>query len=446
METTERVCCRRSITRALLRRSNFRSPLPLFQELGPDARGILGVVAFFPQGVDENNLEWLFPTISNRTDVFDKFCILSLTSRSDGFITMLMPLRDYLSPKDPKTSPLLCATKEHRYFTRMSAVIDPDEPNFGGSMDHIRGRERRAPARCLHDDRRELRRRLGCLRQFHAAPLLAQEATHILKPKIEGLPDDHRSKPECLFHLSQLLFYSVGDRAGSKQLFLHALKLWRERGSEDWVARGLMVLSGINRLMGLPKEGIPQAKEALEIYKRFGNTGLQAVCLIRLGQLFQSDKQFDAAEEAAFRAINLLPEKGEQYRVCEAHRLLGNIYHSKGGIKKAVHHFELAIGIASSSNWHDQLFWTHYKLAGLFRNEGRLDDAQAHVEHAKSHAVDSAYNLGYATVEQAFIWYEQHRFEEARSEILRAVDIYAKLGAAEDVERCQEFAQRIQKD
>ena len=50
---------------------------PLFQELGPDSRALLGVVAFFPQGVDENNLEWLFPTISNRADVFDKFNTLN---------------------------------------------------------------------------------------------------------------------------------------------------------------------------------------------------------------------------------------------------------------------------------------------------------------------------------------------------------------------------------
>jgi hypothetical protein len=102
---------------------------PMFQEFGPDARALLEVVAFFPQGVDENNVDWLFPTISNRIETFDGFCVLSLTHRSNGFITMLAPLRDYLSPRDPKLSPLLCAVKE-RYFTRMSVDLDPNKPDF----------------------------------------------------------------------------------------------------------------------------------------------------------------------------------------------------------------------------------------------------------------------------------------------------------------------------
>ena len=102
---------------------------PLFQELGPDARELLGVVAFSPQGFNENNLDWFFPTISNGKNIFDKFCMLSLTYRNNGFTTMLATLRDYLSPKDPESSLLLCATNGH-YFTRMSAVIDPDEPDL----------------------------------------------------------------------------------------------------------------------------------------------------------------------------------------------------------------------------------------------------------------------------------------------------------------------------
>jgi hypothetical protein len=103
---------------------------PMFQDLGPDARDLLGVVAFFPQGIDENNLEWLFPTITRRNDIFDKFCVLSLAYRNDDSITMLTPLRDHLCPKNPISAPLLCPTKE-RYFSRLSVDVNPDRPGFG---------------------------------------------------------------------------------------------------------------------------------------------------------------------------------------------------------------------------------------------------------------------------------------------------------------------------
>jgi hypothetical protein len=39
---------------------------PMFCKLGPDARDLLGVIAFFPQGIDENNIDQLFSTISSR--------------------------------------------------------------------------------------------------------------------------------------------------------------------------------------------------------------------------------------------------------------------------------------------------------------------------------------------------------------------------------------------
>jgi len=408
---------------------------PLFQELGPDARALLGIVAFFPQGVDENNLEWLFPTILNRTGIFDRFCTLSLAHRSNGFITMLAPLRDYLSPNDPKTSPLLLATRK-QYFTRMSVQIDPDKPELRETQwitsEDVNVEHLLDVFTTIDADSDGIWH--ACI-NFMAHLCWHKKRLTTLKPKIEGLPDDNRSKPECLLQLSQL-FVSVGNYMECKRLLIRALNLPRPEGSDYLVAITLVELSNVNQAIGFHKEGIQQATEALEIFERLGNTAGQARCLVQLALSLCLDGQLDAAEGAAFRAIDLLPGKGQEFRVCESHRVLGIIYRSKGDAEKAIHHFELAIGIASPFIWHGSLFWLHYGLAHLLRNESRFDDAHTHLERAKSHTADNAYCLGLAVERQAVVWYDQHRLEQARSEVLRAADIYEKLGAAERVERC----------
>jgi len=418
---------------------------PLFQELGPDARALLSVVAFFPQGVDENNVNWFFPTISNRADIFNKFCILSLTYRSNGFVTMLAPLRDYLCPKDPTSSPLLCATKEH-YFERMSVSLNPNEPDFVKSqwitsedvnVEHllnvfttIDANSDSAWRACAYFMRHLL---------FHKHRLV------ILKPKIEGLADDHSSKPECLFELSRL-FDIVGNQVEYKRLLTCVLKLEREQGNDRQVARTLKHLAEASYYVDPPGQGIQLAKEALEIGEQLGDRVLQAQCLIILAWLLDQNNQLDAAEEAAFRAIDLFPEKGEEYRLCQSYRILGDIYKSKGETEKAIRHFEVALEIASLFDWHIEPFWIHYRLAWLFYDEGSFDEAQTHVEHARSHTVNSALNLGSAMEVQAWVWYRQRRLEEARSEALRAVDVYEKLGAASNVENCRGFLRDIQKE
>jgi len=408
---------------------------PTFQDLGPDARELLGVIAFFPQGVNESNIDWLLPTIPTGANIFDGFCILSLTYRNNGFTTMLAPLRDYFCPKDPKSSPLLSATKEH-YFSRLSVIVDPTIPGF-------------EEARWIMSEDVNVEHLLDVFTSIDTEScgvwdtctnFMEHLCWHkprlvMLGPKIERLRDDHPSKPQCLYKLAAL-FDFLGNVTEEKRLLARALELHRDRGDDREVAGTLRLLSGANRQLQLYKEGIQLAEEALEIHERLGDPVAQAQCLSYLAQLLRDDRQLDAAEKAASRAIDLVPEKGDQFPVCDCHRTLGHIYRFRGKTGTAIHHFETALGIASSFNWDAQLFWNHCSLAEAFFDEGRFDDAYIHIEHAKSYVANNVHYLGRVTELQATFLFQQHRLEEARSEALRATDVYEGLGAVKDVEDC----------
>ena len=231
---------------------------------------------------------------------------------------MLAPIRDYLSPRDPQSSPLLGTTRDH-YFSRLSVDVDHDKPGFGETqwlasedvnVEHLLDVS-------ISFDQSSADTWDTC---FHFMRHLYWHKPRqtILGPKVEALPDDHRSKPKCLTELSQL-FGRVGNYAERKRLLIHSLELERRPGNDSRVAETLLYLSDVNRLLNLYREGIQQAKESLEVFERIGDTGGQARCLTDLARLLFDDKQLDAAENAASRAIGLVPEG-----------VLGMIPHSKG--------------------------------------------------------------------------------------------------------------------
>ena len=416
---------------------------PTFCELGPNARDLLNVVAFFPQGINENNVDWLFPTISNGKNIFDKFCALSLTYRSGGFVTMLAPLRDHLCPTDPMSSPLLQTTKEC-YFTRLSVLVHPAGPGF-------------EEARWITSEDTNVEHLLDVFTLIDANSVGVWDACSyfmmhlqwhkprcvVLGPKIERLPDDHPSKVQCLIRLSWLL-QMVGNSTERQRLLVHSLKLSRAEGNDARVAQTLEYLSDANRMLGLYREGIEQAKEASEIRERLDDGSGRSDSLRRLARLLCEDGQLDAAEETTFQAIDLLPSEGKEYLTTQCYRLLGDIYFSKGEPGEAIEHLEKALGIASPFNWHGELFWIHFSLAVSFFGEGRFDDARTHIERGKLFAINDSYHLGRVMELQAQFWYEERRFEEAKSEALRAVEAYEKLGYVHGLGICRELLQQIE--
>ena len=341
------------------------------QELGPNARELLGVVAFFPQGLDENNLDWLFPTLPDGTSVSDTLCNLSLAYRSGGFIMMLAPLRDHLYPKDPKSSQLLCTTKDH-YFSRLAVLVDPLNPGFeearwiiseDTNVEHLLD-----VFTCAGADSDDV---WDACSFFMLHLYWHKPRPVVLGSKIEGLPDSHPSKQECLFMLSRL-YSLVGNHVERKRLLGHTSKLYRERGDDLRVAATLLLLSDVNWKLGFHEEGTSQAKEALEFYERLLHVLGQARSLLGLARMLYDDNQFDEAEQAASRALDLSSGEDDQFQVSACHRCLGHIHRRKEEGEAAINHFNAALGIASRFNWRNEQVLCHLSLAELFADEGRL--------------------------------------------------------------------------
>ncbi|KAF9780524.1 hypothetical protein BJ322DRAFT_297207 [Thelephora terrestris] len=419
---------------------------PMFQDLGPDARGLLGMIAFFPQGVDEKNLDWLFPTISNRAVIFDRFCILSLTHRVNGFLTMLAPLRDYLSPRDPRASPLLCTTKQ-RYFTRMSVDLDnPTTPGFKEAQwitsEDVNVEHLLDVFTTVDTSSEDVWK--ACA-DFIRHIFWHKKRPIVLRPNIERLPDSHPWKPECLLELSQL-FRSLGDTANNKEVLTRTLTLWRGREDGYRIAQALVFLAYTNRTLNCLKEAISQAEEALEVCERLEVVTMKPHVLRCLAWMLRDDDQLDAAEAVTQRAVDAFRDRGEQYGVCQSYRTLAGICLHKGKVEEAVDYFNSALEIASATQCNRELFWNHYCLAELFFDQERFDEAHAHAELAKSHSGDDSFTLGRGMQLQATFLHKRQRLEEADAEVSKAIEVFERIGNKTEVEKCRNLLRDIRKD
>ena len=71
-------------------------------------------------------------------------------------------------------------------------------------------------------------------------------------------------------------------------------------------------------------------------------------------------------------------------------------------------------------------------LAGVFAQEGKVEDAQIQAERSRSYAVGNTYLFTRTSLLQAQLWYAQSTSGEAKSDELRTLDVLEKLGATDE--------------
>ena len=112
-------------------------------KLKDSAIPLLQLITFLPQGLHGKKLKDIFPTVENIQATADTLCKMSLTYRRDAFITMLSPIRLYLTSKYlgnvlPYNFPFLQPMREyyHSQLTSEDPSLEDEDINVERLIAH----------------------------------------------------------------------------------------------------------------------------------------------------------------------------------------------------------------------------------------------------------------------------------------------------------------------
>lgn len=260
---------------------------PSLKNLGDTVRGLYQVIAFLPQGINATLLLDMFSGVPNIQSTADMLCKHSLAYRKGDFITMLAPIRLYVSTTYNRAStsiiPLLRTVQD--YYTRQLASEPVDTAWVNTEDINIEHVVALTLTQC---DTKSMRDACLSCESFIQCLTFSKCRPTSLRPVILALQPDVR-------HTS--FTFSISRR---------------RRKKENLFAKGLCLRS-LNTLalnLGHTTEAMELLLEAKSIFLECGSLGLEALirCELAISELYGELGNFIAAEEACESALKRAPQ------------------------------------------------------------------------------------------------------------------------------------------
>ena len=134
------------------------------------------------------------------------------------------------------------------------------------------------------------------------------------------------------------------DIPHAKEYYEKAEAMCREIGDPEYISNTVNNLAAMYEKIGDYKKALPLAQESFDIRSKLGDTKGQASCLINMGSILKSQKEYKGAEEKYLLGLKLadtlsscLPEKAKLYDQ------LSQLYEASGDYKKSMEMARLTV-------------------------------------------------------------------------------------------------------
>ncbi|KAG1724368.1 hypothetical protein EDB19DRAFT_1949923 [Suillus lakei] len=224
---------------------------PSIQDLGEDGRRALAIIAFLPQGLNEDLTSDMLPSLPQVDAICDVLCMQSLVYRQDNFIKVLAPIRHYV--RDSLQAPdSACLQEIHTFYYHTVQQCSSQHDNYANIviLDHL-NIEHAVAINLAHvpDGTEEAydicSRFLQCL-QWH----LPRPTT--LTPAIFNIVENSSTrtlKANCLRSLA-LLYFILSQHTEAAQAFQVAEALYLTAGDLENMALCLTIRAELLRCQG----------------------------------------------------------------------------------------------------------------------------------------------------------------------------------------------------
>ncbi|KAH7918740.1 TPR-like protein [Leucogyrophana mollusca] len=397
------------------------------KKLGNDARHVMQVAAFLPQGVNEENLEHLFPTIRNIRSIIDALCRLSLMYRKAEAYAMLSPIRIHIlnTHQSHDTLPLDLIHVRNHYYAQLDdggAWITTEDANVERLIAHDLSR---ATAHM------ELAYK-ACSRFLYLLMLHKPRPTS-LRIGILGKPGNNhhfvdQREPSyweawSVCHLGGLAAALRNDREAI-ELLTTAKQLFALRQHHEMTVRCLEGVAGRHFLSGNLSACEETFQEALNLRREYHilSPDDQARINLRLGDAMMHKGRLQEALTLFTSAQEYFDSTGDASNIAWATSRRGEAEWHSGNCAAARQHFETRLSFATRMNDKHGHVWSLICVARDEARDGHYMEARKVLEEAFTLASEGN-NIDFTCRvlwQQAALASDQGHFDCARDILMRA--------------------------